>query len=145
MKNILTISVALGLALMTFAADPPEDAKAIQGVWIAAKGELGAQPMQDAFLKTITLKLTPGEYERTVEGKPERDHGTLTLDTASTPKGMTITSAEGPNKGKTFPAIYELKDDTLCICYDLSGAKRPTEFKTSAGTRLYLVTYQRKK
>ena len=58
---------------------------------------------------------------------------------------MTITGTEGPNQGKTFPAIYELKGDTLRICYDLSGAKRPTEFKSIAGTRLYLVTYNRKK
>jgi uncharacterized protein (TIGR03067 family) len=58
---------------------------------------------------------------------------------------MIITGTEGPNHGKTFPAIYELKGGTLRICYDLSGAKRPTEFKTSAGTQLYLVTYNRKK
>ena len=43
---------------------------------------------------------------------------------------MTITGTEGPNHGRTFPAIYELKGDTLRICYDLSGAKRPTEFKS---------------
>ena len=71
------------------------------------------------------------------------DRGTYTLDSDAKPKGMTITGTEGPNRGKTFPAIYELNGDTLRICYDLSGAKRPTEFKTSAGTKLYLVTYNR--
>jgi len=65
------------------------------------------------------------------------------IDFTSEPKGMTITDTAGPNQGKTFPAIYELKGDTLRICYDLSGAKRPTEFKTVAGTQLYLVTYTR--
>jgi uncharacterized protein (TIGR03067 family) len=58
---------------------------------------------------------------------------------------MTITGTGGPNVGKTFPAIYEIKGDTLRICYDLSGAQRPTEFKSVAGTKLYLVTYTRKK
>ena len=38
-----------------------------------------------------------------------------------------------------------LKGDTLRICYDLSGATRPTEFKSIAGTKLYLVAYNRKK
>jgi len=66
-------------------------------------------------------------------------------DSATQPKGMSVTGTEGPNSGKTFPAIYELKGDTLRICYDLSGAKRPTEFKSVAGTKLYLVTYVRKK
>ena len=70
-----------------------------------------------------------------------QDRGTWTLDTAAKPKGMKITGVKGPNAGKTFPAIYELKADTLRVCYDLSGAKRPMQFKTSAGTKLYLVTY----
>ena len=59
------------------------------------------------------------------------------------PKGMTVKGSEGPNKGKSFPAIYELSGDTLRICYDLSGTKRPTEFKSTAGTKLYVVTYKR--
>lgn len=42
-------------------------------------------------------------------------------------------------------AIYELDDDMLKICYDLSGKSRPTEFKTSEGTQLFLVTYKREK
>ena len=73
------------------------------------------------------------------------DKGTYTLDSTTDPKGMPVTGTDGPNKGKTFPAIYELHGDTLRICYDLSGQKRPTEFKSTAGTKLYLVTYARAK
>ena len=99
--------------------------------------------MTDAVLKSISLKLDNGKYDVFVGDHP--DGGTYTLDSTSKPKSMTITGTEGPNKGKTFLAIYELKADTLRICYDLSGAKRPTEFKSIAGTRLYLVTYNRQK
>ena len=99
--------------------------------------------MADAVLQSISLKLDNGKYEVLVGAAP--DKGTYTLDSASKPKSMTITGTEGPNNGKTLPAIYELKGDTLRICYDLSGAKRPTEFKSVAGTKLYLVTYRRKK
>lgn len=122
---------------------PDDDAKAVQGNWKPAKAELAGQPMTDAVLKSISLKLDNGKYEVFVGGKPDR--GTYTLDSATKPKSMTITGTAGPNSGKTFPAIYELKGDTLRICYDLSGAKHPTEFKSIAGTRLYLVTYNRKK
>jgi uncharacterized protein (TIGR03067 family) len=94
-------------------------------------------------LKIISLKLDNGRYEVFVGDKPDR--GTYTVDSTTQPMGMTITGTEGPNNGKTFPAIFELKGDTLRICYDLSGAKRPTEFKSIAGTQLYLVTYNRKK
>ena len=126
-----------------FAAKSPDDTKAVQGNWKPAKAELAGQPMPDAVLKSISLKLDNGKYEVFVGDKPDR--GTYTLDSATKPKSMTITGTEGPNRGKTFPAIYELKGDTLRICYDLSGTKRPTEFKSVADTQLYLVTYNRKK
>jgi uncharacterized protein (TIGR03067 family) len=74
----------------------------------------------------------------------EPDRGTYTLDSATQPKSLTVTGTAGPNSGKTFPAIYELNGDTLRICYDLAGASRPTEFKSIADTKLYLVTYNRK-
>lgn len=101
--------------------------------------------MPEKIAKAILLKLHKGEYEVTVQGVEGVDRGLCALDTASNPKAMKITGVSGPNAGKVFPAIYELKGDTLRICYDLSGAKRPTEFKTSKGTKLYLVVYQRKK
>jgi uncharacterized protein (TIGR03067 family) len=143
MKNIFYIGLAVAVSLSASAADSLNDAKAVQGNWKPVKAELAGQPMHDAVLKMISLKLDNGKYEVLVGEEPDR--GTYTLDSSSEPKSMIITGTEGPNHGKTFPAIYELKGGTLRICYDLSGAKRPTEFKTSAGTQLYLVTYNRKK
>jgi uncharacterized protein (TIGR03067 family) len=80
----------------------------------------------------------------TVEGE-RSDYGTWTIDTSKNPKQMTITGTNGPNAGKTFPSIYKLDGDALQICYDLSGAKHPTEFKSVKETRLYLVNYKRQK
>ncbi len=143
MKYFLCICLAIGASHDVFAADPPADAKAVQGNWKPVKAELAGQPMPDAVLKSISLKLDNGKYEVFVGDKPDR--GTYTVDSTSNPKSMTITGTAGPNRGKTFPAIYELKGDTLRMCYDLSGAKRPADFKSTAGTQLYLVTYNRKK
>lgn len=60
---------------------------------------------------------------------------------------MTIKSTEGPNKGKTFPAIYEMgrngDTDTLRICYDLSGKAFPAGFNSPKGSMHYLVGYRR--
>jgi uncharacterized protein (TIGR03067 family) len=59
---------------------------------------------------------------------------------------MTITSTNGPNRGKTFLAIYEMKDaGSLRVCYDLSGTDFPKEFKAPKGTSLHLVGYRRQK
>lgn len=123
-------------------APAPDDAKFIQGNWKPTTAELAGKPMDDAILKVISLKIAGSNYEVFVGDKPDR--GTYTLDASTTPKSMTVIGTEGPNQGKTFPAIYELNGDTLRICYDLSGAKQPAEFKSLAGTKLYLVTYQRK-
>jgi uncharacterized protein (TIGR03067 family) len=149
MKTILCICLVVAVSLTGCAAKKsvdhiaPDDQKVLQGVWIPERAELAGQPMPDAVLETINLTLTKNEYEALVAGRS--DKGTWTIDSAANPKSMEVTGVEGPNAGKTFPAIYELSADTLRVCYDLSGAKRPTEFKTTAGTELYLVTYKRKK
>jgi uncharacterized protein (TIGR03067 family) len=144
MKPMLSIllSAATSLSVMA-AARKADDAKAIQGNWKPTKAELGGAALPDAVLKLISLKLENGKYAVLVGAAP--DNGTYTMDSATQPKNITVTGTEGPNASITFPAIYELDGDTLRICYDLSGAKRPSEFKSVAGTKLYLVTYIRQK
>jgi uncharacterized protein (TIGR03067 family) len=142
MKGTICVCFVVAASVAALAAEPP-DAPAIQGSWTPVKAQLSGQPMAEAVLKTISLKLTDGKYEVHVGTQP--DNGTYTLDETTQPKGITVTGTDGPNRGKTLPAIYELKGDMLRICYDLSGAKRPAEFKSVVGTRLYLVTYSRKK
>jgi len=84
--------------------------------------------------------------EVTVKGEEHSDAGTFTLDETVTPKRMTIKSESGPNKGKTFLAIYEIKSaDAMRVCYDLSGKQFPKEFKAPKDTELYLVGYRRQK
>jgi uncharacterized protein (TIGR03067 family) len=142
LKHLVFTWLVVAAALTSRAADPP-DAKAVQGAWTPVKAELAGHPLPDAVLKTISLKLHNGQYDVSVAGEP--DKGTYTMESSTKPKGMTITGTDGPNKGKTFPAIYELAGDTLRICYDLSGKERPADFKTVVGTQLYLVTYHRTK
>jgi uncharacterized protein (TIGR03067 family) len=143
MTRTFCLCFAFALTLAAGAADAPGDAESIKGTWTPAKAELAGNPMPDTLLKTIILKLDHGNYDVSVAGHP--DKGTYTLEPSSKPKAITIKGTEGPNKGKTIPAIYELKGDSLRICYDLSGATRPAKFKTVPGTQLYLVTYERKK
>ena len=120
------------------------DDKALNGIWSPTEAVLGGVPLPLPALKKITLRIDGAKYEVKVEGETEPDQGTSTLNTNTSPKTMTIASTNGPNRGKTFPAIYELQDDTLRVCYDLSGKKHPTDFKSVKGTQLYLVTYKRK-
>ena len=143
MKHVLCTWLAAAASLSAFASNSNDDASALQGKWTPVTAELGGQPMAGDALKIISLRMENGKYEVFVGGEPDR--GTYSVDPATEPKSITVVGIDGPNKGRSFPAIYELKGDTLRICYDLSGAKRPTEFKSVAGTQLYLVTYNRKK
>ena len=87
------VGLVLAVSLSAFAANPADDAKELNGTWIPTKAELGGQAMPDAVLKSISLKLDDGKYEVLVGD--ERDSGTYALDSASTPRGMTITGTEG--------------------------------------------------
>src|SRR5262245_25537544 len=109
MKFIVYVCFALCASLSAFA----DDATAVQGNWKPVKAELAGEPMADDLLKSISLKLENGKYEALVGDKP--DKGNYTVDATTKPGSMTITGTEGPNRGKTFPAIYELKGDTLRI------------------------------
>jgi uncharacterized protein (TIGR03067 family) len=145
MKNLFITTAVLAASLTALAADKPDDSKAIQGVWKPTTAVLAGQPLPPPSIQGITLKLKDDCYEVTVEGQAAPDQGTWKLHTATEPKSMSITSTNGPNNGKTFPAIYEVKGDTLRICYDLSGASPPKTFESVPGTKFFLVTYKRQK
>lgn len=148
MKTISLLCAVLAAAFTGRADDKPDakapDSKRVQGVWKPSEATMGGVALPPPVLKSITLKIDGDNYEVTVAGEPQPDKGTVTLDDTATPKRMSIKSVSGPNKGKTFPAIYELKDDgTMRVCYDLSGAKHPAEFKSLPDTLLFYAAYKK--
>jgi len=143
---LLTTLLALTLRIdaQPAATPPPAGPYSQDGIWKPIAAILGGARLPEPALKAITLKITGTNYVVSVEGEPQADKGTCTLDTTTTPKRMTIKSTEGPNQGKTFLAIYEMKDAvSMRICYDLSGTDFPKEFKAPPGTQFYLVGYRR--
>jgi len=146
MKTLSLLALLIA-SLAGISARAADDTKNLNGTWKPQHALLAGQPVPVPVLEAITLTIDGTNYEVVVvtEKGPSPDRGTLTFDLAANPKGMTITGVEGPNAGKSFPAIYELDGDSLRICYDLSGQQRPAEFKSAPATKLYLVTYQRVK
>jgi uncharacterized protein (TIGR03067 family) len=136
----LSLATVLVLAFST-SGTRADDAKDLEGTWALTSGELGEAKFPDELVKTIKLVVKDGKYAVTV-GKQE-DKGTCKLAPDKKPKEMDIIGSDGPNKGKTFLAIYELKGDELKICYDLGGKDRPTEFKAKANTMHFLAVYKR--
>ena len=148
MKGLFCWSVLVGVCVGPFARgdetpSAKEDGKKMQGTWKPVTAELAGKPYPDKILKTMKLVVTDDKYTVTVG--EEKDEGTVKLDSAKKPPAMDIVSTKGPNQGKKIPAIYELTDTTLRVCYDLTGKARPKEFKTQADTQLFLVEYKRQK
>jgi uncharacterized protein (TIGR03067 family) len=140
------VVVCVGIGTYAGGGDAPnvkEESKKLEGTWKPMTAELAGKPFPDEIVKSMTLVLTDGKYTVTV-GK-QTDEGTWKLDLAKKPRALDVMGTAGPNKGKTFLAIYELADKTLRVCYDLSGKARPKEFKTSPDTLLFMVEYRREK
>ena len=144
MKTILRICIAMILFTAAVRSqDVADERKLLQGTWLPTAAELSENPFNEATLKIMKLVVEGDTYNVTVGISVDR--GITRIDPAAKPRTMDIISVEGPNKGKTFLAIYELNGDTLRICYDLTGKVRPTEFKTRKGEPLFLATYKRAK
>jgi uncharacterized protein (TIGR03067 family) len=138
-------SMALTLLFATggWCQDAAKEKKMLEGKWLPMQAEHAGQKLPEAQLKSLSLDIADGTY--TVKAGNVVDKGTLKIDPAAKPKAMDIVGTDGPNKGKTFLAIYEFKGDTLRICYDLDGKARPTEFVTSKDRPFFLAVYQRAK
>ncbi|MCP5557846.1 MAG: TIGR03067 domain-containing protein [Verrucomicrobiaceae bacterium] len=154
MNRLLTLLLIVLQASLGVAADPvatpvTDDSQLLNGKWTPIAAIIGGVKLPADQLQKITLTLSGDSYEVAVAGEDHVDKGTATRDTTTAPKRLTIKSLEGPNKGKTFLAIYEIKTvngvDAYRVCYDLSGTAFPTEFKSVKGTQLYLAGYRRKK
>ncbi|MEJ7592083.1 MAG: TIGR03067 domain-containing protein [Planctomycetaceae bacterium] len=156
MPNYYFLTLLLCLTSMRVVANddgksPQTDKESIEtaefrfdGVWKPKGAMLGGVLLPPEALEVIALKIEKDHYEVTIEGEDHSDSGTFTLDETVTPKRMTIKSESGPNKGKTFLAIFEVKSvNAMRVCYDLSGKEFPKEFKAPKDTELYLVGYRR--
>ena len=118
-------------------AAPPQGAPAIEGTWAIASTTLGGQELPLAAFQNSPLRLAGGRYVF------QNDSGEYSVIPDAVPTAIDVRGRQGPNAGKTIPAIFKLQGDTLTICYDLSCKARPKDFRSEAGTQLFLARYTR--
>src|SRR5690606_11475868 len=70
------------------------------GIWKPIAAVLGGVRLPKDALDAITLKISGEQYEVVDANENHNDKGTYKLDVGSSPKRMTITSTNGPNRGK---------------------------------------------
>ena len=141
--GLLAVAIALVVGSFARADATADDWKKLAGTWKVEAAVLNGDDATAAF-KEAVLTIEEGKYNVAFAGMTYA--GTLALEPAKKPRQMTITGTDGPSKGKTIPAIYEIDGDALKVCYTLGGGKdAPTEFKSTAENKTLLVTYKRDK
>jgi len=124
-------------------ADVEKELKKFQGTWTFKSVEAGGKEAPAAVFEGITVTFEGNKYT-VKKGGEVIQIATQKLDPSKSPKTLDVTVAEGPNKGSVMLGIYEINGDTLKVCFDPDGKKRPTEFKSTAGSQT-LVVHQRVK
>jgi uncharacterized protein (TIGR03067 family) len=114
---------------------------AIDGNWLAVEAELGGKQIDEEYLSVITLSIQKDECELHIGGNS--DKGTLKFIPYVIPMAFDFTSLEGPNKGKTYKAIYKNTGGYLIICFNTESPDRPKVFTSTAENHFHLVRYKR--
>ncbi|HSQ54712.1 MAG TPA: TIGR03067 domain-containing protein, partial [Gemmata sp.] len=123
-------------------ADVEKELKKFQGTWTFESIEMGGKKLPDEELKG-TLLIFEGAKHTVKKGDDVLQVGTQTMDLSKTPKTIDVKITEGPSKGALMLGIYEIDGDSLKVCFDPAGKKRPTEFKTAAGSMNFLNVHKR--
>jgi uncharacterized protein (TIGR03067 family) len=140
--GLLAVFVAVIVSPSVRGDAAADEWKKLAGTWKVDAATVNGDDSTALFKDTV-LTLEEGKYKVTFA--KTNDVGTITLDPAKNPKQMTIMGTDGPSKGKTLPAIYEVDGDTLKVCYATEGKDPPKEFKSTAESKTLLVTYKRGK
>ena len=146
--RVLLVGCALAFAAFAGAradeAEAKKELKELQGKWKVVAAEQDGDPLDRIVGGTMVVK--DNNFVITTAGGTELK-GDLILDPAKKPKHIDLAHQDGPLKDKTWQGIYELKGDTLRLCYAEADSEkeRPTELKTLKKSRLLLVELKREK
>ena len=146
--RVLLVGCALAFAALASGraeeGEAKKDLKALQGKWVVVAAEQDGDPLDRVVGGTMVVK--DNNFHITTKGGTELK-GDLILNPAKKPKHIDLAHQDGPLKDKTWQGIYELKDDTLKLCYAEADSEkeRPTEFKTLKKSRLMYFELKREK
>ncbi len=129
----------------------PELPKEIVGVWLPVSCQSdGAEQMGDkATREAVRLSIENGSHKLyyltdPVEMKGQRlSSAAFVVDEKNGTFTLNIT--EGKKKGEKVHGIYELKEDTLKLCYGPADKARPEKFESLKGSDTFNEVWTRYK
>jgi uncharacterized protein (TIGR03067 family) len=125
-------------------SDIKTELKKWEGTWTFESVEAGGMKLSADLLKGMSVTYEGDKYSVKM-GNMVVEAATLKLDPSKSPKTFDSTVSDGPNKGTVLLGIYEFDGDTVKVCFDPEGKKRPTEFKTAADSQTTLIVQKRVK
>jgi uncharacterized protein (TIGR03067 family) len=136
----LVLALVAGLLVAADKADKgggKQGPKAIQGTWLIVSATEDGKTNDKAKDRKVVFE----GKTMTVDTPGGQHKGTFTVD----PKKMTfdISPSDGPQKGKIFKGIYELKGGQLKLCLARPDSDRPKEFKSEQGSGRILAVLKR--
>lgn len=124
--------------------DLEKEAGKFQGSWTIESSEAGGKAIPPDDLKGMIVRFE-GDKHTVKIGDEVIQVGTQKLDPSKSPKTIDVTMTEGPSKGVVMLGIYEFDGDTLKVCFDPRGKKRPTEFKSAPDSENFVNVHKRVK
>src|SRR5947208_6786 len=100
------------------------DLKKMQGTWKFTAHAHGDKAVPEDQLAKMKITFTGDKFSVRVDDKVVQA-GMNKLDPTKKPAHVDATITEGENKGTTMLGIYELKGDTIKVCFDPQGKERP--------------------
>ncbi len=125
-------------------SDVLKELEKFHGAWTFASVESGGKELPIDGFKDMTVTFEGDKYTVKV-GDKVIQAATQKLDPSQSPKTLDVTITEGVDKGSVLLGVYEISGDTLKVCFDSADKKRPTEFKTGAGSQTLVVHKRVKK
>lgn len=113
----------------------------LQGTWNIVALEMGGEKKTENALKGSKIIVKGDTFTSLSMGAIYK--GNIKVDVNAKPKRLDLIFTEGPEKGNTNFAIYELDGDTWKICLNVTGKERPKEFASKAGSGYALETLKR--
>jgi uncharacterized protein (TIGR03067 family) len=119
------------------------DLKKLQGTWRFISQEIEGKPKPPEEVKKLTITFS-GDKWSVRDGDQVVQAGTHKLDPSKKPAQVDAAVDEGEGKGSTMLGIYELKGDTMKVCFDTEGKQRPASFTSKAGQFAAVIEREKK-
>jgi uncharacterized protein (TIGR03067 family) len=118
--------------------------KKIQGTWNFIAQEMAGKPAPKEALAKMTVTFS-GDKWTVRDGDKVLQGGTHKFNPDKKPGEVNAKITEGEGKGSTMLGIYEMKGNTIRVCFDPQGKARPTSFTPKEGQFAATVERQKKK